>query len=185
MAPCPRAAAVPLADTAIFLNRGSAATPLATRANVGHHQVLREHVAFILAIETAPVPYVPPARRFRADDLGYKDDRISHVTATFGYMDSPDVPGLLPLLRQAGRESPLDESRISYFLSTIDLRPGTNPGMSRWRKRLFLARLTADAAEYFRLPGTRPSSWDPASSSQGVAVLSTKRLLQGRHQDGI
>jgi KUP system potassium uptake protein len=95
VAPCPRAAAVPLADTAIFLNRGSAATPLATRANVGHHQVLREHVAFILAIETAPVPYVPPARRFRADDLGYKDDRISHVTATFGYMDSPDVPGLL------------------------------------------------------------------------------------------
>jgi KUP system potassium uptake protein len=46
------------------------------------------------------------------------------------------------------------ESRISYFLSTIDLHMGTHPGMSRWRKRLFLAtaRLTADAAEYFRLP---------------------------------
>ena len=69
-------------------------------------------------------------------------------------MDSPDVPGLLPLIRQADLESPLDESRISYFLSTIDLHPGTHPGMSRWRKRLFLAtaRLTADAAEYFRLP---------------------------------
>jgi KUP system potassium uptake protein len=72
-------------------------------------------------------------------------------------MDSPDVPGLLPLIRQAELESPLDESRISYFLSTIDLHAGAHPDMSRWRKRLFLAtaRLTADAAEYFRLPRDR------------------------------
>jgi KUP system potassium uptake protein len=72
-------------------------------------------------------------------------------------MDSPDVPGLLPLIRQAELESPLDESRISYFLSTIDLHPGAHPDMSQWRKRLFLAtaRLTADAAEYFQLPRDR------------------------------
>jgi KUP system potassium uptake protein len=142
--------------TAVFLNRGKATAPLALRANAEHNQVLHEHVV-ILAIETAPVPHVPAASRIRADELGYKDDRISHVTATFGYMDAPDVPGLLPLLRQARLESPLDESQVSYFLSTIDLRPGTHPGMSRWRKRLFLAtaRLTADAAEYFRLPRDR------------------------------
>jgi KUP system potassium uptake protein len=139
--------------TAVFLNRGKATTPLALRANVKHNQVLHEHV-LILAIETLPVPHVPPAGRLVVDDLGYKDDRIAHVTARFGYLDSPDVPGLLPLLRQADLESSLDESRISYFLSTIDLHPGTNPGMRRWRKRLFLAtaRLTADAAEYFQLP---------------------------------
>ena len=42
-------------------------------------------------------------------------------------------------------------------MSTIDLRLGMHQGMSRWRKRLFLAtaRLTADAAEYFRLPRDR------------------------------
>ncbi len=46
---------------------------------------------------------------------------------------------------------------ISYFLSTIEVRPGNTPGMSRWRKRLFIAttRLTADAAEYFQLPRDR------------------------------
>ncbi len=72
-------------------------------------------------------------------------------------MDSPDVPGLLPLIRAADLESPLDESRISYFLSTIDLYLGNTPGMSRWRKRLFLATagLTADASEYFSLPRDR------------------------------
>ena len=40
-------------------------------------------------------------------------------------MDKPDVPGLLPLIRQADLESPLDESSVSYFLSTIDLHPGS------------------------------------------------------------
>jgi KUP system potassium uptake protein len=40
---------------------------------------------------------------------------------------------------------------------TIALRPGTTPGLSRWRKRLFLAtaQITADAADYFRLPRER------------------------------
>jgi KUP system potassium uptake protein len=142
--------------TAIFLNRGKATAPLALRANVEHNQVLHEHV-LILAIETVPVPHVPAAGRLTVDDLGYSDDGIIHITARFGYMDAPDVPGLLPLIREADLESPLDESRLSYFLSTIELHLGTNPGLSRWRKRLFLATagLTADAAEYFRLPRDR------------------------------
>jgi KUP system potassium uptake protein len=69
-------------------------------------------------------------------------------------MDQIDVPALLPLIRKADVESPLNEGEVSYFLSTIDIRPGTTPGMSRWRKRLFIAtaEITADAAEYFRLP---------------------------------
>jgi KUP system potassium uptake protein len=142
--------------TAIFLNRGKVTAPLAMRANVEHNHVLHEYV-LILAIETAPVPHVPPSGRLYADDLGYKDDRIIHVTARFGYMDTPNVPGLLPLVRHTELEGRLDDSEISYFLSTIEVHRGNTPGMSRWRKRLFLAtaRLTADAAEYFQLPRDR------------------------------
>ena len=145
-----------VSGTAIFLNRGKVTAPLAMRANVEHNEVLHEHV-LILAIETVPVPHVPPAMRIDVDDLGYKDDRIIHVSARFGYMDTPNVPALLPLIREAKLESPLDDGRISYFLSTIEVRRGNTPGMSRWRKRLFVAtsRLTADAAEYFRLPRDR------------------------------
>ncbi len=142
--------------TAVFLNRGKATAPLALRANVEHNQVLHEHVV-ILSIETMPVPHVPDAERLTIDALGHKDDRITHVTARFGYMDQPDIPGLLPLIHEADIESPLDGGKLSYFLSTIELRRGTTPGMSRWRKRLFRAtsRLTADAAEYFHLPRER------------------------------
>jgi KUP system potassium uptake protein len=142
--------------TAVFLNRGKDTAPLALRANVEHNHVLHEHV-LILAVETMPVPHVPAAGRITADDLGYKDDRIIHVTARFGYMDQTNVPGLLPLIREAEIESPLDEGRLSYFLSRIEIVQGNTPGMSRWRKRLFIAtsRITADAAEYFQLPRER------------------------------
>jgi KUP system potassium uptake protein len=142
--------------TAVFLNRGKATAPLALRANVEHNHILHQYV-LILSIETKPVPHVPAAERITIDSLGHKDDRITHVTARFGYMDEANVPALLPLIRQADTESPWQESEVSYFLSTIALRPGTTPGMSRWRKRLFLAtaQITADAAEYFRLPRER------------------------------
>ena len=142
--------------TAVFLNRGKATAPLALRANVEHNQILHEHV-LILSLETMPAPHVPAAERIVVDDLGYKDDRIIHVTARFGYMDEVNVPGLLPLIRKADIESPLDGHKLSYFLSTIDLSPGNTPGMSRWRKRLFFAtaRISADAADYFQLPRER------------------------------
>ncbi len=139
--------------TAIFLNRGKATAPLAMRANVEHNHVLHEHV-IILSIETVPVPHVEQAGLLEVDDLGYKDDRIYHVAAHVGYMDVPSIPALLPLIRDACAEGPLDSDGVSYFLSTIEVRKGNTPGLSRWRKRLFIAttRLTADAAEYFRLP---------------------------------
>jgi KUP system potassium uptake protein len=142
--------------TAIFLNRGKATAPLALRANVEHNEILHEEV-LILSVETMPAPHVPAEKRLQIDDLGYKDDRIIHVTARFGYMDQTNVPGLLPLIRDAAIESPLDEDRLSYFVSRIELVQGHAPGMSRWRKRLFIAtsRITADAAEYFQLPRER------------------------------
>ena len=142
--------------TAIFLNRGKATAPLALRANVEHNEILHEHV-LILSIETMPAPHVPAEERLQIDDLGYKDDQIIHVTARFGYMDQTNVPGLIPLIRGADSESPLHDDRLSYFVSRIELVQGNTPGMSRWRKHLFIAtsRITADAAEYFRLPRER------------------------------
>jgi KUP system potassium uptake protein len=142
--------------TAIFLNRGKATAPLALRANVEHNEILHEHV-LILSIETMPAPHVPAEERLQIDDLGYKDDQIIHVTARFGYMDQTNVPGLIPLIRGAESESPLHDDRLSYFVSRIELVQGNTPGMSRWRKHLFIAtsRITADAAEYFRLPRER------------------------------
>jgi KUP system potassium uptake protein len=126
------------------------------RANVEHNEILHEHV-LILSIETAPAPHIAAEERLKIDDLGYADDGIFYVAARFGYMDKTNVPRLLSLIRAAAPESLLDEDNLSYFVSRIELVPGQTPGMSRWRKRLFIAtsRITADAAEYFQLPRER------------------------------
>jgi KUP system potassium uptake protein len=142
--------------TAIFLNRGKTTAPLAMRANVEHNEILHENV-IILSVETMPVPHIPEAERLQVDDLGYRHDGIIHVSARFGYMDPTNVPRLLPMIRDADVEGPAPDAKLSYFVSRIELVQGHAPGMSRWRKRLFIAtsRITPDAAEYFRLPRER------------------------------
>jgi KUP system potassium uptake protein len=139
--------------TAIFLNRADGTTPLAMRATVEHNKVLPES-ALILALETKPVPHVPPEQRIKVSDLGFRDDGISFVRARLGYMDEPNVPDMIPLIKEARLERPFEADDLSYFLSTLELARGDHPGMSRWRKDLFLAisKITADAAEQFRLP---------------------------------
>jgi len=142
--------------TAVFLNRGGRTAPLAFRANAEHNHVRHEHVV-ILSLETEPVPRVPLDNRVTVEDLGYKDDGIVFVTARFGYMETPDVPGALAQLDPAATEGRLNLDEASYFLSKIELQRGPEPTMAGWRKRLFIATsyITADAAEYFGLPRDR------------------------------
>ena len=142
--------------TAIFLNRGKQSAPLAMRANVDHNHVRHQHVV-ILSIDTLPVPRIPDADRILIDELGYAGDGIVHVSARFGYMETPDVPRALRLLDPQQSEGLVDADRASYFLSKIELTKGSAPTMARWRKQLFIATsyLAADAAEYFSLPRDR------------------------------
>jgi KUP system potassium uptake protein len=142
--------------TAVFLNRGGRTAPLALRANAEHNHVRHEHVV-IMSLETEPVPRVPPERRVTVEDLGHHDDGIIFVTARYGYMETPDVPGALALLDPSVTEGRLRLEEASYFLSKIELQRGKEPTMAAWRKRLFIATsyITADAAEYFGLPRDR------------------------------
>ena len=108
------------------------------RANVEHNRVIHEHVV-IMSIETLPVPRVPDAERVVVDDLGYARDGIIHVSANFGYMETPNVPDALRLLDPAQTEGVIDLENASYFLSKLELQKGTAPTMAAWRKRLFIA----------------------------------------------
>jgi KUP system potassium uptake protein len=142
--------------TAVFLNRARETAPLAMRASVEHLHALHEHVV-ILTIETVPVPRVRAAKRLTIDELGYRDDGITHVTAHFGYMDKTDIPRVLRRIENEDIECPLEVDSASYFLSKVELVRGDDDSMPRWQKHLFLAtaRATSDAAEYFHLPRER------------------------------
>ena len=147
---------VRIPGTEVFLNRGNETAPLAMPANVEHNRGLHDH-AVIVSIVTLPVPRVPDSDRTEVDALGWVEDRIIHVSAHFGYMETPDIPDTLRLLDPAHTEGPIDIDNASYFVSKIELKKGTTPTMAPWRKRLFIATfyITADAAEYFGLPGER------------------------------
>jgi KUP system potassium uptake protein len=142
--------------TAVFLNRNKLLAPLALRQSVEHFHSLHEHVV-LLSIETLPIPHVPVGERITVHDLGHLDDGITGVSARLGYMDETNVPALLRSIDPATVECPLEVDEATYFLSTIELRIGNTPGMSLWRKRLFLATsaITFDAALSFGLPRAR------------------------------
>ncbi|MXG90557.1 KUP/HAK/KT family potassium transporter [Nocardioides flavescens] len=147
---------VRIPGTAVYLNRDKETTPLAMRTNVEHNHVLHEHVV-VLTIETLPVPVAPDDQRIEVDALGWTDDGIVHVTARYGYAESPDVPDALRQARRVSDELSIDPEETSYFVSTIELKVGDSPGMPQWRKRLFVATagIASDAADYFNLPRDR------------------------------
>jgi KUP system potassium uptake protein len=143
--------------TAVFLSSHPQTTPLALRANVEHNHVLHERV-IIVSIETARVPHVADAKRLRADHLGHPADGITVLTARFGFQEEPDVPATLRLAAEQNLlEGTLDVDHASYFLSQLTIVPTDTPGMSTWRKKLFLAMAhnAANPAVYFRLPDDR------------------------------
>src|SRR5215204_2777142 len=145
-----------VSGTGVFLNRGKETAPLSMRACVDHLHSLPEN-AIILSLETMPVPRIRPKDRLEVDDLGYQDDRLTFVRAKHGYAEEYDVPKLISQIAKAGVECPVDARHASFYLSRVQLRATDRPGMSRWRKRFFLitALVTAEPADYFRLPRER------------------------------
>ena len=142
--------------TAVFLNRSSNTAPLALRANVEHNHVLPKQVV-IVTIDVLPIPRASDSERIEVDSLGHADDGIIHVTARFGYMETPDVRHALRVLEPTKTEGSISIDDASYFLSKIQLIKGEAPTMPAWRTNLFIATsyLSADAAEFFCLPPDR------------------------------
>jgi KUP system potassium uptake protein len=142
--------------TGVFLNRGKETAPLSMRACVEYLRALNEH-AIILSLETLPIPRITPGDRLDIDALGYKDDGITFVRARFGYAEHRDVPALVRQLGEAGLERPADARDAYFYLSRIEIKAGDGQGMSRWRKKLYLATAVVgdEPADYFRLPRDR------------------------------
>jgi KUP system potassium uptake protein len=141
--------------TGVFLTANPETTPLALRANVEHNHAVHETVV-IVTVEMLKVPRVHSRQRVTIDDLGYRDDGITHLTLHYGFQDHVNVPRAL---RMAAKhlETDVDLEAVSYFVSRITIVPTRAPGMPRWRKRLFvaIARNAASPVDYFGLPEER------------------------------
>jgi KUP system potassium uptake protein len=139
--------------TAVFLNATVDTTPLALRTNVEHNHVLQKRV-IILNIDVDNVPHVPDSERLEAMDVGLNQAGITHLRASFGFQDEPDVPAALRLAGDQGLVPKEDLVDITYFLSRITLVRAPERTMPGWQKRLFLAiaHNSANPVQYFGLP---------------------------------
>ncbi|HMU27444.1 MAG TPA: potassium transporter Kup, partial [Solirubrobacterales bacterium] len=130
--------------------------PLAFRSALERDGIVHDHVV-VLSLVTARQPYVEDKDRIVIDDLGYDYDGISHITATVGFMDVPDVPYLLELANPQVPDGPLDFSKAYYYLSNVLIRPYGDTRLHRLLKHLYItmARNASSPVDHFRLPAER------------------------------
>jgi KUP system potassium uptake protein len=137
--------------TAVFFTSDPESAPTALLHSLKHYKVLHEDNV-VLTLRTSDLPSVPDAEKVSIEPVG---DRFSRLIATFGYMETPNVPKVLALARKLGWK--FDIMSTSFFLSRRNVRASRHQGMPVKQDKLFiaLARNADDASHYFRLPTDR------------------------------
>jgi KUP system potassium uptake protein len=88
-------------------------------------------------------------------ELKERGEGFYQLTGRYGFMESPDIPGLLAALN--GRGVSVKPLETSFYLGRETLLPTGNSRMSYWRKKLFIvmARNAQSATAFFNLPPNR------------------------------
>ncbi len=137
--------------TAIFLTSIGEGAPSALLHNIKHNQVLHER-NILLTVIVEDKPYVTSGNRLLVDDMG---KNFYRVRVFYGFMEMPDLPEALKLCTTWGL--PLDMMSTSFFISRAMIVSSPNPGMTKWRERLFLvlSKNAMNAADFFKIPTNR------------------------------
>jgi KUP system potassium uptake protein len=145
-----------VSGTAVFMTGNDEGVPPVLLHHLKHNKVLHERV-LIFSVKTADTPEASGRERLAVTQLG---QGFWRVVATYGFMESPNVPQLLEVVDRMGiRCKPME---TSYFLGRERLIPsGPRPNdpfkLSRWRKVIFsiMARNARSATEFFNIPPNR------------------------------
>jgi KUP system potassium uptake protein len=135
----------------IFLLTDPAYAPSALLHNLKHNRVLHDTLVFI-HVSTADEPRVANADRLEVSRLPLEAWLIK---ATFGFMETPNVPAALRLARSHGLD--IDPRTASYFLGRRAIRTSPRSGLPFWQQRLFimLANQSSRATGFYRIPPDR------------------------------
>ncbi len=151
LARLPHSRTIRVPGMAIFMTGNPDYVPGALLHNLKHNKVLHEKVLFV-TVSNMDVPEVGEADRVVATELA---PGIHRVTLRYGFMESPNLPRDIALLRDQGIA--IEPMQASYFLGRETLVPAMAPKMPAWRRFLFLvlARNATPATEFFRIPSDR------------------------------
>jgi KUP system potassium uptake protein len=137
--------------TAVFLTSDPEIAPAALLHNMKHNKVIHEKNV-VLTVETMDRPRATQSERVRIEPVGFGFYR---VVMRFGYMETPNIPRTLTLLKREGFK--FDIMSTSFFLSRRSIRPAAHSGMPLWQDRIFitLAKNANDATDFFQIPTGR------------------------------
>jgi KUP system potassium uptake protein len=152
---------------AVFMTSIPDVAPPVMLHHLKHNKVLHEKVV-LMTVAVREIPQVPDDERVTVEPKG---EGIFEVVASYGFMETPDVPAILadlgPSLREEGEANPpsMRLSDISFYLGRETLivrsRSGGAPkplgAMWAWRAKLFavMARNAQSATAFFGLPPNR------------------------------
>jgi KUP system potassium uptake protein len=135
--------------TAVFLTRMKSGTPPVLLWHLRNNRALHTYV-IALTIQVKPIPWVDPADRLQAEELA---ENLWRLTASYGFMEQPDIPALIAAAKAHGCAS--DLSDVTYYIGreTVLHRPD-GQGLPPWRESIFafMLRNSAQAAGFLRLP---------------------------------
>ncbi len=146
-----------VSGTAVFMTSEAEGIPTVLLHHLKHNKVLHDQV-ILLSILAADIPECVDHERVTIEPL---EHGFFRVTATYGFMESPDVKHILHLCNDRGlRTRPLE---TSYYLGRERLIPiPTKRGdkglrMALWRKKLFaiMSRNAIPATQFFNIPPNR------------------------------
>jgi KUP system potassium uptake protein len=143
--------------TGVYLASDPDVVPSALIRNLEHNHVAHERL-IVLNMDFARTPRWDPAHRVSVEELV---PGVYRITAHFGFMETPDIGDALRAARARGVRVFLED--CSFFLGQHVVRARPLPGWRGLRRRFFarMQRRSAQAAEFFRMPG------------RGVVVLTT------------
>ncbi len=138
--------------TAVFLTGDLSSAPMALMHNLKHNKVLHDRNV-ILQVFTADTPRVAEENRAVIRQLS---EDFTAIELYFGFMETPNVPRVLGLLRKAGGPK-FDIMSTSFFLGRRTVLPSHKGGMPYWQDQLYvaLARSSANATDFYHIPSGR------------------------------
>ncbi len=138
--------------TAVFLTGSQNGVPPTLLLQVEHNQVLHEQV-ILLNVVIENVPRVWLSRRLEVRDLG---QGISRMILKYGFMEEPDVPETLRLIK--GSRLGFDPDKATYYVGRQRVVSANGRhGMAAWRARVFafMAHNAAHPTAFYGLPAER------------------------------
>lgn len=144
-------AAIPnrVPGTAVYLAAPGEGIPNGLKQNVRHNKVLHE-MGIILSVVMTDRAREEDPKRYEVEKLA---DGFFRVSASFGFMELPDIPAILRECRNRGLLK-FNSKDITYFVSRLQPIATDRPGMALWREKLFVFMLknAAFAPDFFHIP---------------------------------